>query len=120
MKLTEQDGVTVHQTEGDARDHPADVILCGEVGAKLTQHYPGWAWKIEIPPNNGVVIVRNLDLDAKGKWGFVLPKDKLGPGLHHIMIAGGELLERWQQRARGTDGSDIPDFIDALTVKPQT
>jgi len=120
MKLVEQDSVTVTQTEGDGRDKPADVLLCGEIGAKLTKLYPGWAWKVEIPPDNDVVIVRNLDLDGRGKFGFVMPKSGLGPALHHVMLAGGELLERWKRRACGTDGSDIPDFIDALTVKPQT
>lgn len=120
MTSITEGNVTVLQTEGDERDHPADVLLCSEIGAKLTKLYPGWAWKIEIPPGNDVVIVRNLDLDARGKFGFVMPKSGLGPDLHHVMLAGGELLERWKRRARGTDGSDIPSYIDALTAKPQT
>lgn len=120
--LTVQDNVSVYHVEGDSRDEPADVLLCAQVGAKLTQLYPGWCWKVEIPPapHNAVVIIRNLDLDARGKWGFTVPKDRLDASMRLVMIGGGEMLERWQRRAAGTDGGDIPAPIDALILKPQT
>ena len=98
-------------------DHPMDVRLVGNVNRILHQHYPGWGWYVECPPNQNVVIVRNLDLDLYGKWGFMMLKDRLigeGDRDKAIMRAGGELLERWKKDRAGVSPDDINNPIDTI------
>ena len=74
-----------------------DLSLAARTKAVLQRHYPGWAWRVQIPIGQGVIIVRNLDCDWKGKFGFVLHKDKVSRDLElKVMRAGGELLERYK------------------------
>lgn len=80
-----------------------DVLLGRQVLEKLHKHYPRWTWVIDIPPNQNVVLIRNLDCDPYGKMAYLLHKDKLAadPTLFKVMIAGGELLERYRMQREG-------------------
>lgn len=75
-----------------------DETLARDVRAKLFQHYPGWAWAVEIPPGQNVVIIRNLDANPRGQYGLVIHKDKLygDPYLKKVVMGAGEFLERYR------------------------
>ena len=85
-----------HRQHGD--DGRDDALVARILG-KLWQHYPGWAWYVEIPPNQNIIVIKNFDLGARGKpWGFVIHKDSIDPSLKIVMRGGGEILERWRRR----------------------
>ncbi len=73
--------------------------ICSLVGQELKRHYPGWEWYVECTLSTGLVAVRNLSLD--GDYGFYIPLMKLlnetDPKL--VMLAGGEILERYNMHA---------------------
>ena len=73
--------------------------ICAMVGEELEKHYGGWEWYVECVLETGVVSVRNNTLD--GDYGFYIPLSKLlnetNPQL--VMLAGGEILERYNQQA---------------------
>ncbi len=85
----------------DPRIARRDWPLARAVRHVLESHYPEWAWGVEIPQGQNVVIVRNLDCDPKGKYGMVLHRDKLDPALRQVVLAGGEFLERFRMRRAG-------------------
>lgn len=100
----------------DASVQAADLSLAKDIGDKLTRDYPGWLWAVEIPPNQGVVILRNLSCNVDGKFGFVIKRKVIDgdPGLKSVMRAAGEFLERYRKR-RGAwrEGDDNPMFAGA-------
>lgn len=79
---------------------PLDEDLAQSIRRKLYEHYPGWAWTVEIPPNQGVVIIRNLDADPRGRYGYLVKLARVycDPDLKSVMRAGGEFLERYRLR----------------------
>ena len=85
-------------TEAEPGDRPEDVTLCGQIGHLLVSHYPDWDWRVEIPPDQNIVIIRNLTCDPRGKMGMVIHKDKLGRTLKSVVMAGGEFLERFRMK----------------------
>lgn len=92
-----------------------DILLCHQVNAVLNKHYPGHPWLIGANHEAGTINVQLTYLDKHGKvgkmgnWGFLLhiAKVKTIPDLEKkVMLAGGELLERWQlARDKATDTS---------------
>lgn len=70
------------------------------VGQVLQRHYNGWRWYVDCRAEAGIVTVRNLSLH--GDYGFVIPLRKLqhDVDLKTVVLAGGEILERYNQQAR--------------------
>lgn len=58
----------------------------------LLQHYPAYVWAATAA--GGQVVIQNLTLS--GQWGFVKNIKDLTPKLHEIVMAGGEILERYK------------------------
>lgn len=88
-------------------DSVNDQLLCTRVGQKLWDHYPGWSWHVDIPPNQNVVIVRNLTISHTKPYGFVIYKDRITAGMAEIVKAGGEFLERWNIRRAAMEAARI-------------
>lgn len=108
--------VIVHD---DARDDPKDRVLAGQIGRLLWEHYPGWAWYVEIPPNQNVVIIRNLDCDPRGRMGMVRYKNGLSASMHEVVLAAGEFLERYRMRRGRIDEAELMNR-QMLFEKPDT
>ena len=83
--------------------------------------YPGWAWTINVPPNQNILKVQNLDMDPKGTYGMVFHKTNLsGSNIPRTMIkAGGELLERWNVE-RGRYRPESLGNRQMIFEKPET
>ena len=65
----------------------------------LEQHYGGYAWHVEV--HGGVADIRNLSLSDQ--MGFRVHVSSLKNGLHKIVQAGGEFLERYYLRRAQID-----------------
>jgi len=79
-----------------------DMSACMRAGEMLERHYPGWAWAVNI--SGGVMNVHSLKLS--GTWGFRIKLKNLDPEYHKVLLAGGEVLERYGKR-RGRYNMDI-------------
>lgn len=80
---------------------PIDYNLAKSIGDTLENHYPGWAWQVNVKSevNAGVINVFSGVLNELSPrlYGYVLHLAKLGGHkdiVHKAVIAGGELLER--------------------------
>ncbi len=80
----------------DPRDVLSDRLLCGRIGRLLAETYPDWTWGVEIPPEQNAVIIRNLTLDPRGKYGMFTWKSELDPTLRAVVTGAGEFLERYE------------------------
>lgn len=68
-----------------------EMATCAQVGELLHTAYPGHIWRVEV--RQGLVTVHNLMLS--GRWGFVLKVTSLDSNGKAVIMAGGELLERY-------------------------
>lgn len=107
--------------ENDPRDKPQHRELCTRAGQLLVADYPYWIWKVEIPPESGMLIVRNLTLDPDGKYGYALKLATLSATLNEVTYAAGAFLERYES-LKGHSGRFTPDDINGKImrlVKPE-
>ncbi len=88
--------------------------VCKDVAEVLVAAYPGYLWAVNM--NHRMVSVKNLDLS--GKWGFQLDYGKVGADMHKIVMAGGEILERYKMKRGWVDQDAIAmakrDFTGAM------
>jgi hypothetical protein len=107
-------------TERHPDDNPIDDALCAQIGRKLTEHYPGWDWYVEIPPKQNVIFIRNMTCDPAGRCGAYLQyKDRIDVNLKSCVMAGGEILERYNMR-RGRFTEDQTEGKIMHLEKPQS
>ncbi len=81
--------------------------VCKRVGDVLHQHYPGHLWGVNM--QDGLVQVMNLALS--GKWGFTLKEELMDPEDRKIVMAGGELLERFTVSRGKMNANEMNDKI---------
>lgn len=83
-------------------------VQAARVGESLRNAYPGFRWAVTV--TGGLARIRNLDLS--GRWGFDIPMEKLNadPMMKEIIMAGGEILERYRLARQGAN----TDCIDEL------
>jgi len=79
----------------------SDHLLAKNVAEVLDKKYPGWLWAVH--SMDGVVTVKSMLLS--GNWGFVLHSNKIDNDYKTVMRAGGEILERYNQK-RGMFNQD--------------
>jgi len=70
-----------------------DHSLAKNIAEKLEDKYPGWLWAVHVM--DGIVGVKSMRLS--GNWGFVLHADKIDNDYKMVVMAGGEILERFRQ-----------------------
>jgi len=93
-----------------AKEDLANQAISKEVANTLDKAYPGHAWAVKADVITGIVTVHNLNLS--GEWGFILKIDALinDPSPKPIILAGGELLERFNL-SRGKLREDELDSV---------
>lgn len=92
-----------------------DFNTAKEMSETLTAAYPGHAWAVTCEGEKGIATVYNLALS--GNWGFVLKLSNLYSSSEwkkQIIMAGGELLERFRLRRGVVDH----EAIAALDMDP--
>jgi|TARA_R100001530_G_scaffold65934_3_gene47200 hypothetical protein len=83
-----------------------DHMLAKNVAEKLEEKYPGWLWAVSV--TDGVVGVKSMLLS--GNWGFILHADKIDNDYKMVVMAGGEILERFKQKREGFDSTKYNDL----------
>lgn len=86
-------------TTDNPQGHAADIGMAKQMAEALHQHYPGHLWAVTCDGRTGMADVRNLALS--GNWGFRLHIHKTysaSQWKHKVVMAGGELLERYRLR----------------------
>lgn len=87
-----------------------------EVGQLLAGAYPGHLWHIEADVHGGSCRIINLSLSTgpgARPWGFVLHLAKIATASElrrKVLLAGGEVLERYKQRRGAKDDDAIDDL----------
>ena len=71
-----------------------DHTLAKNVAETLEKKYPGGFWAVNVM--DGSVTVKSLRLS--GNWGFVMHADKIDNDYRSVVMAGGEILERFKQK----------------------
>tara|TARA_R100000750_G_scaffold58977_1_gene47075 strand:- start:127 stop:492 length:366 start_codon:yes stop_codon:yes gene_type:complete len=84
-----------------------DHVLAKNVAETLEKKYPGWFWAVNVM--DGVVTVKSLRLS--GNWGFVIHADKIDNDYKIVVMAGGEILERFRQQ-RGKFNNTLYNDLD--------
>lgn len=83
-----------------------EYLLARRVAEKLHATYPGHLWAVDI--QGSIVNVRDLAID--GRWGFTLHIPAMYSSSEfdrQVVMAGGELLERFKQRRGAVDHDAI-------------
>lgn len=73
---------------------------------KLVELYPGYLWTANV--TQGILDIRNVSLS--GQWGFTIHACKSYSSSdldRKVMLAGGEILERYRQRRGSIDHNAI-------------
>lgn len=76
-----------------------DMIFAREMAETLHAQYPNHLWAVTCEGEKGIATVRNLALS--GEWGFVLHLKEIysaSAWKQKLIMAGGELLERFRLR----------------------
>lgn len=100
---------------------PADYLKSVQIGELLNRHYPGYQWAVNCDHYQGVVRIRNMSLS--GNYGFTLKlSDQYSASAfdHDVVMAGGEILERYKLDARAMNSKydDLAvDFKGDLAVQ---
>ena len=93
----------------NATDH----TLAKNVAEKLEEKYPGWLWAVNVM--DGVLSVKSMRLS--GNWGFVLHTDKIDNDYKMVVMAGGEILERFRQKRGQFSDTLYNDLVMDTTGK---
>ena len=75
---------------------------------RLDTAYPSFngLWRVAVDPVGGIVQVRNLLL--AGRWGFIMKIANIDSEGRKVVMAGGELLERYRvSRAKVVDLNEV-------------
>ena len=87
-----------------------DHTLAKNVAETLEKKYPGWFWAVNVM--DGVVTVKSLRIS--GNWGFVIHADKIDNDYRMVVMAGGEILERFRQK-RGRFNNTLYNDLEMNT-----
>jgi len=90
-----------------------ELNLCKRAAEDLHRTYPGHLWAVAI--DGSFLDVRNLMLS--GKWGFRVPLRQMFSSSDwdkKIIMAGGEVLERYRMSRSRLPGGELMDRVAAL------
>lgn len=92
-------------------------MLCDEFGGVLAKEYPGYRWRVEAKPHQGIVDIRCEHASGRAGYTFNLKRNGM-PDRAAIVRGGGEVLERFSLNRRGfheAEYRDLPRFCGQLT-----
>lgn len=88
-----------------------DFNTAREMAEVLHSAYPDHLWAVTCEGEKGIATVRNLSLS--GQWGFILKLREMytsSDWKKRVLVAGGELLERYKLRRGAADAAAIADL----------
>lgn len=95
-------------TDQDFRDELRAKELCDSVGPVLAMTYPGYRWRTEALPKQGIIRIRCEMTNAS--FGYVLKLRNWFSATQWrelVVKAGGEILERSNLNRRGFDENEF-------------
>jgi hypothetical protein len=101
---------TMHErpADGSVDPHKAyDLFVAQGIFNDLEKHYPGHRWKVEVSTQKGMIAI-SMPVLMGSNWVYFIKWKDLTPA--RVMIAGGEILERYNL-ARGRFNQDT--FLEA-------
>jgi len=95
---------------------PIDLTLAKTISDTLEQHYPGWAWQVNVNSEGGIVNVMSgvLNDGRLRNYGYVMHISDLNnyrAVCKKAIMVGGELLERANMPRRRWQGQE-PNIMD--------
>ncbi len=115
----------INTFDDSAENTDHERLLCAKVGKALSNSYSEWHWQIEVPPNQNLIIIRNLDLLSLDNKPFCMAahRDKVDNGDLEITVVlmAGEMLERYEH-IRSHFGKFTPRDVEErqqLIVAPE-
>lgn len=98
----------------------ADIQLAKRITDKLTRHYPGYPWAVNVNSGETQGIVNIFNWAISSKYGYVLHLTTIqnDPTLKCVLLAGGEILERGKL-LRGEAQGEFAEQVDGLPGKHQ-
>lgn len=107
----------------DLTDTPAlasanDYITAKNIAETLHKHYPGHVWAVTCEGRTGMATIRNLALSAT--YGYYIRLVELNGDSHMRIVikAGGEILERFNQRRGAMNSAHIEALPHAANGFP--
>ncbi|MFA7290904.1 MAG: hypothetical protein WC023_01525 [Rhodocyclaceae bacterium] len=88
-----------------------DFNMARDMAEALHAAYPGHLWAVTCEGEKGIATVRNMYLS--GNWGFVLKLKDISTASDwkkKVVMAGGELLERYRLSRGSADQAAIADL----------
>jgi len=105
---------TVRHSKSAKMTEQQKQVVCKGVAEVLVAAYPRYRWAVSM--NHRMVNITNLDLS--GKWGFTLDMGKVDADNKKIIMAAGEILERYNMSRGWADQDAIAnakrDFTGAM------
>jgi hypothetical protein len=96
------------QADGAIDEHRAyDLFVAKGIFDDLERHYPGHRWKVEVSSKKGMIAI-SMPILMGSNWVYFIKWADLNPA--RVVIAGGEILERYKL-ARGRFDRDT--FLEA-------
>lgn len=82
----------MNSSDSSASSMVYDHTAAKNIGDVLTKKYPDHLWAVTV--NQGVAFIHNMALS--GQWGFTIKLEDIDNDYKAIMLAGGEILERYK------------------------
>jgi hypothetical protein len=95
-------------TDAEFRGEVAAKEMSDSVGPLLASTYPGYRWRVEADPKNGIVDIRCEHTNCK--FGYTLIPSRYYSETQWraaVIKAGGEILERFNMSRRSFDAVDF-------------
>lgn len=103
--------------DGVSPNDARDMALAKRIGQTLEMHYPGHPWMVEVNHDQGVVYLSIPIVMPRGrKWVIHIDRLATDPALRQVVMAGGEIMERYNI-ARSAFRLD--HFLDVRAAQPQ-
>lgn len=116
--MTRQGGFSNRQVtkDGTSANDARDMALAKRIGETLERHYPGHPWMVEVNHDQGVVYLSiPIVMPRNRKWVIHIDRLHADPGLRTVVMAGGEIMERYDiQRS----GFRLDHFLDVRAKQP--
>jgi hypothetical protein len=97
----------------DTFDNTVNLPLARAIYQKLTEHYRGHFWHVEVALERGLIYIQLRHLDTGGY--YINPEQlKTDPGMKMVVEGGGHLLERYRLDRGAVDEAQLADVSEKV------
>ena len=97
-----------------------DFVMAKQASEVLTRAYPGWLWGVNVDGRTGMCDIRNFNLSGNRGYRLKLRDIYSASSFEKdVLIAGGEILERYNQKAGKFDAQRWAELTLDTSGVPQ-